>query len=112
MILIVVKFKTKPDWSDRWLDLVGNFTEDTRAEPANLWFEWSRSVDDPSEFVLVEAFEDEFRVGAALNGGHLSGRNAAGAELVNDVSGGRFDPGTPSGPPPPRATAPPGTGRG
>jgi quinol monooxygenase YgiN len=58
MIFIVVKFKTKPDWSERQLDLVQDFTLATRAEPANLWFEWSRSVDDPSELVLVEAFED------------------------------------------------------
>lgn len=59
MILIVVKFKTAPEWSERWLDLVGDFTLATRAEPGNMWFEWSRSVDDPSVFVLVEAFEDD-----------------------------------------------------
>ena len=58
MILIVVKFKTKAEWSDRWLDLVHDFTKATRAEPGNMWFEWSRNVEDPSEFVLVEAFED------------------------------------------------------
>jgi quinol monooxygenase YgiN len=56
---IVVKFQTKPEWTDRWLDLVADFTEATRAEPGNLWFEWSRSVDDPSEFVLVEGFADD-----------------------------------------------------
>ena len=59
MIFIVVKFKVKPDWSDRWLDLVRDFTEATRAEPGNLWFDWSRSVEDPNEFVLVEAFRDD-----------------------------------------------------
>ena len=59
MILIVVKFKTKPEWTERWLDLLHDFTEATRAEPLNLWFDWSRSVDDPHEFVLVEAFTDE-----------------------------------------------------
>jgi quinol monooxygenase YgiN len=58
MILIVVKMKTRPEWSERWLDLVHDFTLATRAEPANLWFEWSRSSDDSNEFVLVEAFED------------------------------------------------------
>lgn len=58
MIFIVVKWQTKPEWSDRWLDLVNDFTVATRAEPQNLWFEWSRSVDDPTEFVLVEAFSD------------------------------------------------------
>jgi len=59
MIFIVVKFTVKPDWSERWLDLTRSFTEDTRREPGNLWFEWSRSVDNPNEFVLVEAFEDD-----------------------------------------------------
>lgn len=58
MIFIVVKFTTKPEWTDRWLELVAPFTEATRQEPGNKWFDWSRSVDDPHEFVLVEAFED------------------------------------------------------
>lgn len=58
MIFIVVKFHVRPEWVDRWLDLVGPFTEATRAEPGNLWFDWSRSVDRPDEFVLVEAFRD------------------------------------------------------
>ena len=35
------------------------FTQASRAEPGNLWFEWSRSLDDPSVYVLVEAFEDD-----------------------------------------------------
>ncbi|WP_299168225.1 putative quinol monooxygenase [uncultured Arthrobacter sp.] len=59
MIFIVVKFNVKPDWSDRWLDLTREFTESTRAEPGNLWFDWSRSVDNPNEFVLVEAFGED-----------------------------------------------------
>ncbi|MGQ4598405.1 antibiotic biosynthesis monooxygenase [Nocardia sp. R6R-6] len=58
MIFIVVKFRTKPEWTDRWLDLVAPFTAATRSEAGNLWFDWSRSVDDPAEFVLVEGFRD------------------------------------------------------
>ena len=58
MIFIVVKFQVKPDWVDRWVELVTPFTEATRAEPGNLWFDWSRSLTDPDEFVLVEAFRD------------------------------------------------------
>jgi quinol monooxygenase YgiN len=58
VIFIVVKFQVKPEWADRWLERVRPFTEATRAEPGNLWFDWSRSVDDPHEFVLVEAFRD------------------------------------------------------
>ncbi|MVA75083.1 antibiotic biosynthesis monooxygenase [Auraticoccus sp. F435] len=59
MYFIVVKFQTKPEWTDRWLGLVDDFTRATRAEPGNLWFEWSRSVENPHEFVLVEAFTDD-----------------------------------------------------
>jgi quinol monooxygenase YgiN len=70
VIFIVVKFKTKPEWADRWLDLVGEFTEATRAEPGNLWFEWSRSVDDPSQYVLVEAFRDD-GAGPHVNSDHF-----------------------------------------
>ena len=70
MIFIVVKFNVKPDWSDRWLDLTREFTETTRAEPGNLWFDWSRSVDNPNEFVLVEAFEDD-AAGDHVNSDHF-----------------------------------------
>jgi quinol monooxygenase YgiN len=58
MIFIVVKFTVRPEYGDTWLDRVSEFTEGTRAEPGNLWFDWSRSVDNPDEFVLVEAFRN------------------------------------------------------
>lgn len=59
MIFIVVKYQVKPEAVDQWMDAVAAFTQATRAEPGNLWFEWSRSVEDPNEFVLVEAFKDD-----------------------------------------------------
>ncbi|MGP5688620.1 putative quinol monooxygenase [Glutamicibacter ardleyensis] len=59
MIFIVVKFKVKSEWTDRWLDLTRDFTQTTRKEPGNLWFDWSQSVEDPNEFVLVEAFAED-----------------------------------------------------
>jgi quinol monooxygenase YgiN len=59
MYLINVKFRTKPEWTERWMDLVQDFTKATREEPGNLWFEWSRSVEEPDTFVLIEAFTDD-----------------------------------------------------
>ena len=58
MIFIVVKWTIKPEYADQWLDKVADFTAGTRAEPGNIFFEWSRSVTDPNQFVLVEAFQD------------------------------------------------------
>jgi quinol monooxygenase YgiN len=58
MIFITAKFKVLPEDADRWLEITGDFTRATRAEAGCLWFDWSRSVDDPAEYVLVEAFRD------------------------------------------------------
>lgn len=58
MIFIVVKFKVRPEFQDRWIQITREFTEATRSEPGNLWFEWSHSTSDPAQFVLVEAFRD------------------------------------------------------
>ena len=59
MIFIVVKFEAKDEYVERWPELVSEFTEATRQEPGNKWFEWSRSLDNPHEYVLVEAFEED-----------------------------------------------------
>ena len=72
MIFIVVKFATKPEWAERWPQLVAAFTEATRAEPGNLWFDWSRSLDDPCEYVLVEAFRDGDAGAAHVNSEHFT----------------------------------------
>jgi len=58
MIFIVVKFTVRPEFAESWLPAVESFTTSTRQEPGNLWFDWSRSVDDPNQFVLLEAFEE------------------------------------------------------
>ena len=59
MIVITAKFQVKPEHADAWPDITAAFTAATRAEPGNLWFEWSRSLDDPTEYVLLEAFQDD-----------------------------------------------------
>ena len=58
MIFITAKFRVKPEHADRWPQIAAPFTAATRAEPGCLWFDWSRSLDDPTEYVLVEAFRD------------------------------------------------------
>jgi quinol monooxygenase YgiN len=58
MIFIVVKFTAKPELRDSFLSEVADFTAGTRSEEGVLWFDWSVSVDDPNQFVLVEAFRD------------------------------------------------------
>lgn len=71
MIFIVVKFPVLPERSDEWLSLVKDFTEATRAEPGNVFFEWSRSADDPNEYVLCEGFRDDDAGGAHVHSDHF-----------------------------------------
>src|SRR6478752_8911775 len=70
MIFITAKFKVKEAHADRWPEISQSFTDATRAEPGNLWFDWSRSIDDPNEWVLVEAFEDD-GAGAHVQSDHF-----------------------------------------
>lgn len=72
MIFITAKFKVLPEHADRWPEIVREFTDATRAEPGCLWFQWSRSLDDPNEFVLVEAFADDDAGAAHVQSEHFA----------------------------------------
>jgi quinol monooxygenase YgiN len=64
VIFITAKFRIRPEVADRWPEIAEPFTQATRAEPGCMWFEWSRSVEDPEQYVLIEAFRNE-EAGAA-----------------------------------------------
>ncbi|HVW42650.1 MAG TPA: putative quinol monooxygenase [Amycolatopsis sp.] len=59
MIFITAKFQVKPEHADDWPEISREFTNATRGEAGCLWFDWSRSLDDHTEYVLVEAFRDD-----------------------------------------------------
>ncbi len=71
MIFIVVKFTVRPDQSEGWLTLVEDFTQASRQEPGNIFFEWSRSIDTPNQFILIEAFESRQAGEIHVNSDHF-----------------------------------------
>ncbi len=71
MIFITAKFAVKAESTEEWPEITAEFTEATRKEPGCLWFEWSRSIDSPNEYVLVEAFADDAAAGAHVNSDHF-----------------------------------------
>jgi quinol monooxygenase YgiN len=85
VIFIVVKWQVRPDLSDEWLSLVADFTKATRAEPGNIFFDWSRSVEDPNEFVLVEAFRDGAAGEAHVNSDHFKTAVATLPDAISDT---------------------------
>ncbi len=71
MIFITAKFQVRPEDADGWMDIASDFTRATRSEAGCLWFDWSRSVDDPDCYVLVEAFRDDDAAGAHVHSDHF-----------------------------------------
>ena len=76
MIFITAKFRVLPEHADDWVEITRAFTEATRAEPGCLWFDWSRSLDDPTEYVLVEAFRDGDAGSAHVGSEHFAAATA------------------------------------
>ena len=71
MIFITAKFRIRPGDADQWPQITGAFTDATRGEPGCLWFDWFRGVEDPTEYVLVEAFRDDEAGGAHVQSDHF-----------------------------------------
>jgi quinol monooxygenase YgiN len=71
MIFITAKFLVRPEDADRWPQITRECTQATRAEPGCLWFDWSRSVENPNEYVLVEAFRDSDAGAAHVQSDHF-----------------------------------------
>ena len=58
MILIVVKFPVRPERAAEWSALAADYARAVNAEEGSLFFEWSRSLEEPDTFVCVEGFRD------------------------------------------------------
>jgi len=58
VLVITIRFTVHPEWTDHWPGLVREFTEATRAEEGNAWFRWSRDVEDPTVFYLMEGHRE------------------------------------------------------
>ncbi len=71
MIFITAKFRLRPEHADNWPEISGPFTRATRSEPGCKWFDWSRSLADPNEYVLVEAFQDGAAAAAHVQSAHF-----------------------------------------
>ena len=85
MILIVAKMRVKPEHAEVWPALMEEFTAATRAEPGNVSFDWSRSIEDPNEFVLVESFRDGAAGEEHVGSEHFQAAMALLPQLIDGV---------------------------
>lgn len=58
MIQITVKFPIRLDRQEQWAELSSYYAGAVNAEPGCVFFEFSRSVEDPQTYVCIEGFRD------------------------------------------------------
>jgi quinol monooxygenase YgiN len=58
VILIVVKFPVRPERAQEWPDVAAEYARAVDAEEGSLFFEWSRSIEEPDTWVCIEGFRD------------------------------------------------------
>lgn len=85
MIFIAVKFSIRPEVAEQWLSHITPFTLATRAEPGNLFFEWSRSAERPHQFVLLEAFRDREAGERHVNSDHFKAAMASMPDMISET---------------------------
>jgi quinol monooxygenase YgiN len=85
MIFIVTKNRVRRKFADDWPSIVHDFTTATRAEPGNIFFDWYRSVEEPTVYVLVEAFTDRAAGEAHVNSEHFRAGSIVMAEALAAV---------------------------
>jgi autoinducer 2-degrading protein len=59
MLVTCVYIHVKPDMVSRFIDVTTPNHKESVKEPGNLRFDLIRQVDDPSRFMLYEAYESE-----------------------------------------------------
>lgn len=97
MILINVRYVVKPEAAPTFLDDVAWFTEATRAEEGNIFFDWYKDPEDPNKFLLIEAFQDD-AAEAHVNSDHfkraceeMPGYLVETPTIINTLIGGKTD---------------------
>ncbi|MFI8437811.1 putative quinol monooxygenase [Streptomyces sp. NPDC079020] len=85
MIFIAVKFTVLVAERDNWLSALEDFTLATRSEPGNVFFEWSYSVENPNQFVLLEAFADATAGETHVKSDHFTAAIATMSDMVAEV---------------------------
>lgn len=82
MILIMIKFPILPEKTQEWLELADFYTKAVQAEEGNVFFQFSRSLDDENEYVCVEGFLDAAAGQAHMKNSHVARFMGEAPDLV------------------------------
>ena len=83
MILITVKFPIREDRLDAWHELSSSYAQAVNAEPGCVFFEFSRSLTEPTTFVCIEGFRDSAAGGEHMAQDHVARFMAQMPDIVS-----------------------------
>ncbi|MCW2868089.1 MAG: sle [Marmoricola sp.] len=82
MIYITVKKKLKPGTAEAYLAASQAYTDATRAEPGNKFYDHFVSVDDPDTILTIEAFDDKAAGEAHVNSEHFQAGDSDAKQYI------------------------------
>lgn len=82
MILITLRMPVRGERIGEWEPLALQYARAVAAEPGCLFFEWSRSVTEPSTYIAVEGFVDGAAGEAHMKTDHVAAFMAAAPDFV------------------------------
>lgn len=82
MILITLRVPVRPERLGEWEPIARQYARDVAAEPGCLFFEWSRSLTEPTTYVAVEGFADSAAGESHMKTGHVAAFMATAPDFV------------------------------
>lgn len=81
MIALIVRFKVKDGCAEQMLACLAENARHSNEEPGCRKWEFSRRLDDPSEFAIYEIYDDLEAIQAHLDSEHFAAWKAVAPEL-------------------------------
>jgi quinol monooxygenase YgiN len=85
MILITLRLPVHPERVEEWLRIADQYARDVNDEPGCVFFEWSRSLSDPTTFIANEGFLDQTAAEAHMKTPHVPALMEAARDFVREV---------------------------
>jgi len=82
MILINLKMPIRPERVEEFIAVAQQYRADVTAEPGNVFFEWTRDLQDPNTFIATECFVNADAGAAHLGMAHVATFMEVGPDFV------------------------------
>ncbi|MBL9151251.1 MAG: antibiotic biosynthesis monooxygenase [Verrucomicrobiales bacterium] len=91
MLAIIVQIKAKPECVDQLLEALADNAKHSNQEPGCRKWEYSRRLDDPTQFAIYEIYDDAAAIQAHLDSEHFKRWFAVAPTLWESKESARYE---------------------